>query len=321
MGTDGTCCTPGERRCSCEEVPVEFKRVQAASTEGMVELEGGPFLMGTVDPTGFVQDGEGPVRQVYVDPFYLDETSVTNAQFEKFSISSGYKTDAEKFGWSYVFHLFLDEKLRRGLSEAGKQLAGLEWWFAVEGADWKHPEGPDSDIEERMDHPATHISWRDAQAYCEWAGKRLPTEAEVEYAARGGLIQKKYAWGDQLTPGGRHMCNIWQGRFPHENTAEDGYVGTAPARSFEPNGFGLYNMAGNVWEWAFDRWSSNYHIGDTRRNPIGPPNGGRRVMRGGSYLCHFSYCNRYRVAARTSNTPDSSTGNMGFRCASDVAGN
>lgn len=318
MEENKSCCAPGEKRCSCPPKPDEFRRVRSGAIEGMVRLDGGEFLMGTNDPVGFVADGEGPIREVMVDPFYMDETSVTNAEFGRFIKETGYETDAQKFGYSYVFHLFLDPVLKRNLLALGRQLLGLEWWFHVEGADWDHPEGPETNLNNRADHPVVHVSWRDAQAYCEWAGKRLPTEAEFEYAARGGLVQKRYVWGDELTPGGKHMCNIWQGNFPEINTEEDGYVGTAPARSFEPNGFGLYNMAGNVWEWVFDRWSPNFHVNGPRINPIGPPVGERRVTRGGSYLCHYSYCNRYRVAARTANTPDSSTGNTGFRCARDI---
>jgi len=285
----------------------------------MRRLPGGAFLMGTNDRIGFPADGEGPVREVVVAPFWIDETLVTNGQFAEFVQATGYRTDAEKFGWSYVFHLFVDERERRRLYVTGKYIPGLEWWLAVEGASWAHPEGPESTVAGRMDHPVVHVSWRDAQAYCAWAGKRLPTEAEFEYAARGGLVQKRYAWGDELTPGGKHMCNIWQGRFPIENLAEDGFVGTSPVRTYEPNRFGLYDMAGNVWEWMFDRWSPDYHGTGPRQNPIGPPVGTMRVIRGGSYLCHHSYCNRYRVAARTANTPDSSTGNIGFRCVRDVA--
>jgi len=169
-----------------------------------------------------------------------------------------------------------------------------------------------------LDHPVVHVSWNDALAYCNWAGKRLPTEAEWEFAARGGLEQKKYAWGDELLPNGQHYANIWQGQFPNENQGLDGYKGTAPARSFPPNDYGLYNVCGNIWEWCSDWFSSTYHVHDTRENPKGIPNGTSKVIRGGSYLCHESYCNRYRVAARSSNTPDSSTGHMGFRCAKDA---
>lgn len=277
--------------------------------DGTVLLPGGPFLMGTEDLEGFRADGEGPVREVRVSAFRIDAHAVSNRRFAAFVSDTGHVTEAERFGWSYVFAGFLPAALRRG---AGRP-DGTPWWCGVEGARWDRPEGPGSGTGGREDHPVVHISWNDARAYCRWAGGRLPTEAEWEYAARGGLEQARYPWGDELTPGGEHRCNIWQGHFPTKNTADDGYAGTAPVDAYEPNGFGLYNMAGNVWEWCQDRWGTD-HPAVRRSDPRGPRTGGSQVMRGGSYLCHRSYCNRYRVAARTGNTPDSTTGNLGFRC-------
>jgi formylglycine-generating enzyme required for sulfatase activity len=244
---------------------------------------------------------------------------VTNRQFREFVRQSGHKTEAERFGWSFVFHNQLPIEKYRSLVE--DTVAGHEWWCKVPRADWSHPEGPDSNAESRLDYAATHISWNDAVAYARWAGKRLPTEAEWEYAARGGLEQKVHPWGDELEPAGKHLCNVWQGDFPHRDTGEDGYCGPCPVEAFPPNGFGLYSMTGNVWEWCSDWWSTTFHRNErraTRENPQGPRVGQAKVIKGGSYLCHDSYCNRYRVAARTQSTPDSSTGNMGFRLAYDV---
>jgi formylglycine-generating enzyme required for sulfatase activity len=215
--------------------------------EGMIFLPGGTFRMGNGGKDGFPADGEGPVHEVTLKPFYIDACTVTNRQFAEFVNAKHYRTEAEKFGWSYVFEMLLTPRQTPYLIG---RAPGTPWWFGVKGAFWFQPEGPGSSIDDRMDHPVVHVTWNDAVAYCKWAGKRLPTEAEWEYAARGGLEQKTYPWGDELTPGGRHMCNIWQGTFPEKNTARDGYIGTAPARSFEPNGFGLYNVAGNVWEWV-----------------------------------------------------------------------
>ncbi|CAG7637419.1 Formylglycine-generating enzyme [Paenibacillus allorhizosphaerae] len=289
--------------------------IGASAAQSMVYLAGGTFLMGTDDTEGFPADGEGPVREVELSPFYIDKTTVTNAEFADFVRDTGYVTEAERFGWSFVFHLFVPDSARKADAAS---VPGVPWWLAVPGASWRKPEGEGTGIDERMDHPAIHVSWNDAAAYCGWAGKRLPTEAEWEYAARGGLVQKRYPWGDLLKPGDEYLCNIWQGKFPDKNNASDGYIGTAPALSFPPNGYGLYNVVGNVWEWCSDWFSPNpAAAAGSAKNPKGPKTGVNRVMRGGSYLCHKSYCNRYRVAARSSNTPDSSTGNLGFRCVRD----
>lgn len=296
----------------------------AQNTQGMIHLPGGAFRMGTESDQAWPEDGEGPVREVTVPPFYIDATCVTNAQFERFIAATSYTTDAQKFGWSYVFKGLLHKKYAQRLEQT-KAVVGLTWWIGVPGACWNRPEGYKSNLKGRMDHPVVHVSWNDAIAYCHWAGKRLPTEAQWEYAARGGLDQAIYAWGDQLTPAGRHFCNIWQGRFPDHNSAEDGYIGTCPADAFPANGFGLHNVAGNVWEWMTEWFSPSWHLEarpDTRINPQGPPDDAtlsRKLQKGGSFLCHHSYCNRYRVAARTANTPDTSSSNGGFRCVSDIA--
>lgn len=315
------CCTPSHPSSASPRsddllLPGKAGRpLDFSERSSMIWLPGGEFKMGTDDAEGFPSDGEGPVRVVRVNPFYLDATTVTNRDFTRFVDATQYQTDAERYGWSFVFSAFVRRSVARRVTRA---VEGVPWWWVVEGADWRHPEGPGSSILTRQDHPVVHVSWNDAMAYAAWAGKRLPTEAEWEYAARGGLSQKRYPWGDDLTPGGRHYCNIWQGQFPTHNTVEDGYAGTAPAASFPPNGFGLYNMAGNVWEWCADWFSAVFHRQGPYDNPTGPKTGTERVIRGGSYLCHASYCNRYRVAARSRNTPDSSTGNMGFRCAQDA---
>jgi sulfatase modifying factor 1 len=319
----GSCCTPGRTRPESEEGQEEkpFERIYSGSTDRMSRIPGGSFLMGTDDDIGYPDDGEGPIRKVTVDPFYMDHCSVSVSDFSKFIKATGYKTESEKFGSSHVFHALLTDSTKRTLDMLGRTVLGLEWWYDVEGADWAHPFGPESNTEGLENHPVTHVSYYDALAYCEWAGKRLPTEAEFEMAARGGLEQKRFAWGDELLPNGKHMCNIFQGKFPSYNSGEDGFIGTAPIDTFEPNGYDLHHMAGNVWEWVYDWWSPDYHITGPRDNPNGPSSGERRLNRGGSYLCHDSYCNRYRVAARTSNTPDSSTGNLGFRCVRDVMRN
>ena len=277
-----------------------------------VTLQAGSFRMGDGFCEGYTEDGETPVHEVRLESFGIDATAVTNSMFADFVETTGFRTEAEQFGTSAVFHLLLQAPQHDVLGSA----AGAPWWLNVRGASWAHPAGPDSNWEDIPDHPVVHVSHHDATAYCHWAGRRLPTEAEWEYAARGGLEGKRYAWGDDLTPDGEHRCNIWQGSFPTANTRNDGYLGTAPVRAFAPNGYGLYEMAGNVWEWCADWFLPKYYRNAPADNPQGPTIGLGRVMRGGSYLCHDSYCNRYRVAARTSNTPDSSSGNCGFRTVS-----
>lgn len=306
-----SCCAASRDTSSTNAGQVIVGNSKEGSFENMIKLPGGKFLMGTNDKDGFPADGEGPVREITLDPFYIDANTVTNLQFSKFINAAGYETEAERYGWSFVFYGLLSEENKKADFQVAAQ---TPWWCAIQGAKWNQPEGKGSDINERMDHPAVHVSWNDAMAYCSWANKRLPTEAEWEYAARGGLVQKKFPWGDELMQDNEHHCNTWQGTFPDYNSLEDGYLGTAPAKSFRPNNFGLYNMAGNVWEWCHDWFSSDFHQSGPRINPKGPPNGEAKVMRGGSFLCHHSYCNRYRVAARSSNTIDSSTSNIGFRC-------
>jgi sulfatase modifying factor 1 len=307
------CCAPA-RSATAHASPPLLTRADPPLNHGFVAIPGGDFLMGTDDPEGFPSDGEGPVRRVTLRPFLLARYAVTNDQFAAFVAATEYQTEAERFGWSFVFHLLVPR--RRGVEVVGNA-GDAPWWRGIAGACWHAPEGPGTTLKGRGDHPVVHVSWHDALAYCVWAGVRLPTEAEWERAARGGLEQRRYPWGDVLTPGGKHRCNIWQGQFPARNTAEDGHVGTAPVGSYRPNAYGLHNMAGNVWEWCADWFSATHHLNAPRTDPTGPPDGNARVIRGGSYLCHRSYCNRYRVAARSANTPDSSTGNTSFRVASD----
>jgi formylglycine-generating enzyme len=260
----------------------------------MALVAGGSFLMGAEDEHSYPGDGEGPVRPVVVASFLIDRTTVTNEQFAAFVRATGYVTEAELWGCSFVFAGLLPDD-----HPATRAVAHAPWWREVERASWARPEGPRSSAAERLDHPVVHVTWNDASAYAAWAGKRLPTEVEWEYAARGGLVQRRFPWGDELVPG-EHRMNVWQGQFPTENTLQDGWLGTCPAHAFRPNGYGLHNMTGNVWEWCADRFELT-----------------QRAMRGGSYLCHESYCRRYRVSARTGNAPNSSAGNVGFRCVAD----
>jgi formylglycine-generating enzyme required for sulfatase activity len=309
-----SCCAPGRGDEPAAASPLhglEGGRADAVPT--VVTLQGGSFRMGSVDARAYAADGEGPIHNVQLAPFRIDAVTVSNARFATFVDATGHLTEAERFGWSFVFAGFLPDDF--GETRA---VADAPWWRQVYGADWCHPAGPGSDLDGRADHPVIHVSWNDAQACCIWSGTRLPTEAEWEYAARGGQRGMAYPWGNGLEPEGCHLMNVFQGSFPHHNTMADGFAGTAPVDAFPSNRYGLHNMTGNVWEWCADWFDPGYYQRSARQNPAGPPSGTHRVMRGGSYLCHESYCRRYRVSARSANTPDSSTGNLGFRVAADL---
>jgi formylglycine-generating enzyme required for sulfatase activity len=309
------CCTPGRPGEGGRHATIAAPAIVAAEADPdarPIRLEGGEFLMGSQDPAAHPLDREGPVRPVRLSPFSLDAVAISNRRFLRFVEATGYRTEAEIFGWSFVFFGFLPKE-----HPPTQGVAAAPWWRQVFGAWWREPEGPGSHIEDRLDHPVTHISYADALSFCAWVGGRLPTEAEWEFCARGGLVQQRYPWGDELMPGGRHLCNIWQGEFPHVNTGEDGHLGTAPVDAYEPNGLGFLNMVGNAWEWCADWFDPRGHGPASQVDPKGPPRGQARVMRGGSYLCHASYCFRYRVSARSSAPPDSGTGHIGFRMARD----
>ncbi len=264
--------------------------------KGMLLISGGEFTMGTDDGLPF----EGPAHRVAVDSFLIDAHEVTNAQFARFADATGHVTESEKLGWSGMF----DPALSR--------------WTKGDGADWRHPNGPQSSHENMPDFPAVHVSWDDAVAYCAWRGARLPTEAEFEYAARGGRKKARYAWGNALTLKGAHQANLWQGEFPVDDRALDGYAGLAPVKRFAPNGFGLYDMTGNVWEWVADWYAPDYYARSPASNPRGPETGTQKIQRGGSWLCSENYCRGYRLAARMMTSPDSGLNNLGFRCAANA---
>lgn len=319
---------------------------------GMVLISGGEFTMGS--DAEYALPNEKPAHKVTVDAFFLDAKPVTNAQFRKFTEATGYITLAEKpVDWEQVKKQVPPgtpkpppEVLAPGsmvfqATEGPVDTSDLsQWWIWTNGASWKHPEGPDSNLEGREDHPVVHIAFEDANAYSEWAGKRLPTEAEWEFAARGGS-DTRYYWGDEATPGGKAMANYWTGHFPDKNDAADGFKGVSPVGSFPPNAYGLYDMAGNVWNWCSDIYRGDTFLdraasGTSCHNPAGPltaegertipgdpspptmPGIERRVIKGGSFLCHVDYCESYRPSARRGSTPDSATNHTGFRCAQDI---
>jgi formylglycine-generating enzyme required for sulfatase activity len=307
-----------------KEREIEPRDAPGPAPEGMVWVPGGTFTMG--DPNA--QDQDAPPHKVGVEGFWMDETEVTNSQFAKFVAETNYVTIAERTPTKEQYPTAKPENLVAG-SAVFRPTPGIEprgsppvWWEYVKGASWRHPEGPTSSIEGLENHPVVQIAWEDAVAYAQWAGKRLPTEAEWEFAARGGLDQQPYCWGGskQGTEGKFH-ANTWQGVFPQSNSAEDGFVTTAPVRSFPPNGFGLYDMSGNVWEWCSDWYDSNYYVSSPQKNPKGPEGPAsfdtgqpQRVRRGGSFLCADEYCKRYIPGARDKNPADSSANHTGFRC-------
>ncbi len=298
--------------------------------EGMVWIPGGEFWMGSDEPD--FKDAR-PWHRAYVDGFWMDKTEVTNEQFEKFVKATGYVTIAERTPTRDEFPTAPQENLVAGSvvfmppDHAVPLNNHYQWWSYVKGANWRHPTGPDSDLKGKEKYPVVHIAYDDALAYCKWAGKRLPTEAEFEFAARGGLDRKLYVWGDEFRPGGKFMANTFQGHFPDKNTGEDGFVGTAPVGSFPLNRYGLYDIAGNVWEWCSDWYRPDYYKtladkGGVVRNPQGPPDSfdpsepgtKKRVHKGGSYLCTDQYCKRYEPGGRGKGEPDTGTNHLGFRC-------
>ena len=313
---------------------------QGPAPAGMVWIHGGAFTMGSDDAGGRMN--ERPALRVTVDGCWLDEHDVTNAEFRRFVDTTGYKTTAERpVDWEQLRKQVApgtlkppDEMLVPGslvFTPPGGpvDLRDMDaWWRWTTGANWRHPEGPGSSLDGRGNHPVVQVSWDDVVAYARWAGRRLPTEAEWEYASRGGLEKKRFAWGDEFKPGGRFMANTWTGVFPHKNTREDGFTGTSPVKSFPPNGYGLYDMGGNVWNWVSDLYRPDTHARqklepschnpqgpDSSYNPGHPYQSQERVTKGGSFLCHPSYCESYRPSARRGTAPDTGMSHIGFRCA------
>jgi formylglycine-generating enzyme required for sulfatase activity len=291
----------------------------------MAFIKGGTFTMGSEDGA----TDEKPLHEVTVKSFFMDKTEVTNELFAEFVKATNYVTLAERPLTAKDLPGLLPEFEGKSVSLCYRPPKGavdlrdaLQWWAPVIGANWRHPDGPETDIIGKEKHPVVHVCWDDAQAYCKWAGKRLPTEAEWEFAARGGKEKARYIWGNEFSPNGKWMANTWQGKFPHENTGEDGFKGLAPVGSFQANGYGLFDMAGNVWEWCSDWYLPDYYAKSPKENPPGPttsfdpdePGVMKHSTRGGSWMCSDSYCRGYRPSARMKTSPDTGLANTGFRC-------
>lgn len=301
------CCVPSRPPTSAASIPQTNNKLKARGPFASVVVPAGKALIGT-RAAQIADDGESPMRKKPVKSFKIGLTTVTNLEFSEFVAATGYVTEAETFGWSFVFWANLPQDAKATLG-----VDGIEWWRRVDGANWNDICGPNTRADAwHPDHPVVHVSWNDAQAYAQWAGGRLPTEAEWEHAARAGQGDVRFPWGD-LEPDDHKVlpCNIWQGSFPHQNTVADGWATTAPAHSFEPNSYGLYNMVGNVWEWTSDPFSVR-SIKKSVRARLEDMRG-FKLLKGGSFLCHQSYCYRYRIAARSGNSPDSTTTHQGFR--------
>jgi formylglycine-generating enzyme len=320
------------------------KAPPGVAPEGMAWIPGGEFSMGAQDPPDMNTVGmqatldSRPIHRVYVDGFWMDKTDITNREFSIFVQSTGYVTIAERKPKAEDFPGAPPENLVAGsvvFSPPDHQVAlnnYYQWWSYVPGANWRHPQGPKSNIQGKMDYPVVQIAYPDAVAYAKWAGKRLPTEAEWEFAARGGLAGKPFVWGDEFRPNGKWMANTFQGQFPFKDTGEDKYIGVTGAGRFPPNGYGLYDMAGNVWQWTNDWYRSDYYqqlasAGGIARNPKGPdtpfdpaePNERKKTHRGGSFLCTDQYCSRYMVGTRGKGEVSTGTNHLGFRCVKDVS--